>query len=43
MFEEVTRKEIFDFIPIEGDGLLDIGSGKVGNYFTLDKNEKLGC
>jgi len=43
MFEEVTRKEIFNSIPVDNEDLLDIGSGKSGDCFTLDKDEKLGC
>jgi len=44
MFEEVTRKEIFNSIPVDNEDLLDIGSGKKNeDCITLDKDEKLGC
>jgi len=44
MFEEVTRKEVFDIVEsLTNKSMLDIGSGRSGDYFTIDKDEKLGC
>jgi len=43
IIEEVSRDKIFEVIPESGDGLLDIGAGRCGDYYSIDKNPKLDC